>query len=111
MKRKLVRKCFNFVRTIVTFLITSFLLFVTYIYFYNPQVDFHFNPFSPCERVHKKFGRPILIAHRGSRSIAPENTLFAFETSLSLGADMLEFDVQLTKDDDLVLIHDEFLER
>lgn len=50
--------------------------------------------------------RPIIIAHRGASNLAPENTLAAFRTARSLGADGVEFDVQLTKDKQLVVAHD-----
>lgn len=46
------------------------------------------------------------IAHRGASGYAPENTRSAFERALAMGADMIETDVQLTRDDELVLIHD-----
>ncbi len=56
-------------------------------------------------------GRTLNIAHRGARSIAPENTLIAAKKAHQAGADMWETDVQLTEDDELVLIHDDTLER
>lgn len=49
--------------------------------------------------------------HRGASASAPECTLPAFELALEQGADGLEFDVQLTRDDQVVVIHDETLER
>ncbi|MBU2513125.1 glycerophosphodiester phosphodiesterase [bacterium] len=52
-----------------------------------------------------------VIAHRGGRGIAPENTLHAFETSDKLGVDVLEMDIHLTKDDQLAVIHDATLDR
>jgi len=51
------------------------------------------------------------IAHRGARSIAPENTLVAGRKAYEAGADAWEFDVQLTKDEKLVIVHDDTLER
>ncbi len=50
-------------------------------------------------------------AHRGASAEAPENTLPAFALALGQGADGLECDVQLTRDDEVVVIHDETLER
>lgn len=50
-------------------------------------------------------------AHRGASAYAPENTMPAFELALEQGADGFEFDVQLTRDDEVVVIHDETLER
>jgi len=52
-----------------------------------------------------------VIAHRGASAYAPENTLAAFELAVEQGADMLEFDVHLSADDQPVVIHDETLGR
>lgn len=49
--------------------------------------------------------------HRGASADAPENTLPAFALALGQGADGFELDVQLTRDDEVVVIHDETLER
>ena len=51
------------------------------------------------------------IAHRGGSTSAPENTLAAFRNAITQGADWLEFDVQMTKDGALVVIHDETVDR
>jgi glycerophosphoryl diester phosphodiesterase len=55
--------------------------------------------------------RPLVIAHRGASGVAPENTCVAISTALALGADMVEIDVQLSKDDHLVVFHDGHLGR
>lgn len=55
--------------------------------------------------------RPLVIAHRGASAYAPENTLAAFELAVAQGADLLEFDVHLSADDQPVIIHDETLDR
>ena len=55
--------------------------------------------------------RPLIIAHRGSSSVAPENTLAAFAQAIADGADGIEFDVQLAKDGVPVVIHDANLRR
>ena len=47
-----------------------------------------------------------VAAHRGFSSIAPENTLIAFQKAIDIGADYFELDVHKTKDDSLVVIHD-----
>lgn len=52
-----------------------------------------------------------IFAHRGSKGTHPENTLAAFLSSITLGVDGIELDVHLTKDQHLVVIHDETLER
>lgn len=49
--------------------------------------------------------------HRGASAEAPENTLPAFALALGQGADGIELDVHLTRDDEVVVIHDETLER
>ena len=57
------------------------------------------------------FGKkPKIWAHRGASGYAPENTLEAFSAA-QLGADGVELDVQFTKDRELVVIHDERIDR
>ncbi|MCK9408776.1 MAG: glycerophosphodiester phosphodiesterase family protein [Bacteriovoracaceae bacterium] len=51
------------------------------------------------------------IGHRGASSIAPENTLAAFNKAIDLGVDYFELDVRTTADDSLVIMHDEFVTR
>ena len=53
----------------------------------------------------------IIIAHRGARSLAPENTLVAARKAHEVGADMWETDVAVTADDHLVLMHDDAMMR
>ena len=50
-------------------------------------------------------------AHRGLSALMPENTLPAFAAALALGADEIEFDVRLTRDNQLIVSHDGTLER
>ncbi|TYP73229.1 glycerophosphodiester phosphodiesterase [Paenibacillus methanolicus] len=52
-----------------------------------------------------------VIAHRGASGFAPENTMAAFELAVEMKADYLELDVHLSKDGELVVLHDETLER
>ena len=54
---------------------------------------------------------PRLIAHRGSKNRAPENTLAAINEAAKCGAGWVELDVQLTRDNVPVVIHDKTLER
>lgn len=49
--------------------------------------------------------RPQIFAHRGAKSVAPENTLPAFQAALDMGVDGIELDVQLSKDGVLVVMH------
>ncbi len=55
--------------------------------------------------------KPVNIAHRGGRGIAPENTLVGFREGRRAGADVLEFEVHLTADGRLVVIHDDTVDR
>ncbi|MBI5217080.1 MAG: glycerophosphodiester phosphodiesterase [Ignavibacteriae bacterium] len=55
--------------------------------------------------------RPVIIAHRGASAIAPENTLAAFSLAIDAGTDAIELDVQLSKDNSVVVIHDFRLNR
>jgi glycerophosphoryl diester phosphodiesterase len=55
--------------------------------------------------------QPLNIAHQGGEDEFPSNTMYAFERSLKAGADMLELDVGVTKDDQVVVMHDTTLDR
>ncbi|CAD5107032.1 glycerophosphodiester phosphodiesterase [Zestomonas carbonaria] len=55
--------------------------------------------------------QPLVIAHRGGRGLWPENSLFAFERASSLDVDMLEMDLRLSRDGELVVIHDKTVDR
>ena len=54
---------------------------------------------------------PLIIAHRGDVTNAPENTLAAFQQALEQGADGIELDVRLTRDGQLVVFHDRSMKR
>ena len=51
------------------------------------------------------------IAHRGARSLAPENTMPAIRKAWEIGADAVEIDVGITRDGQLIILHDETLQR
>lgn len=55
--------------------------------------------------------RPVIIAHRGASRYAPENTFSAFQLALDQGSDAVEFDVQLSSDKSVVVMHDPTLDR
>ena len=55
--------------------------------------------------------RPIVIAHRGDKTHAPENTLAAFTLAAENGADAIEFDVKLTGDGQVIVLHDQSVNR
>lgn len=51
------------------------------------------------------------IAHRGASAYKPENTLASFQKAIDLNVDMIEFDIRLSKDKKIVVIHDETVNR
>ena len=53
----------------------------------------------------------IIIAHRGASAVAPESTRAAIRTAVAAGAQMIELDVQMTRDGRLVIFHDDRVER
>jgi glycerophosphoryl diester phosphodiesterase len=53
----------------------------------------------------------LRIAHRGACGAAPEHTRPAFERAVAIGVDLIELDVQLSRDGELVVIHDHDLQR
>lgn len=55
--------------------------------------------------------RRLVFAHRGGAALRPENTVAAFDHAVALGVDGLELDVHLSKDSELVVIHDFTVDR
>lgn len=63
------------------------------------------------EKVETKMPERGICAHRGAMNTHPENTISAFEEAIRLGAHMVEFDVRMTKDKKLVIMHDRTVDR
>jgi len=63
------------------------------------------------EEADMSVSEPLVIAHRGASSLAPENTLAAARKALEIGADLWELDVSVTADGQLILMHDDTLGR
>ena len=55
--------------------------------------------------------RPLSVAHRGHSIAYPENTVEAYRKAIELGVEMIECDVNITRDGKLVMIHDSTLDR
>lgn len=53
----------------------------------------------------------LVIAHQGGDEVWPGNTIFAFQNAVDIGVDVLEMDLHITKDNVLILIHDETIDR
>ncbi len=58
-----------------------------------------------------KYEQPIILAHRGGMALAPENSPISFENAAKLGVHGFEIDLRLTKDEEIIVFHDETLER
>lgn len=54
---------------------------------------------------------PLIIGHRGASGYKPENTMAAFQLAAEQGADGIEFDVRLSADGHIVIIHDGLVDR
>lgn len=70
--------------------------------------------FAPNAKASEPAAKPKkvdIIAHRGASGYAPENTMAAFEKALQMKADYIELDVQMSKDGELVIIHDTTVNR
>src|ERR1700691_2371330 len=53
----------------------------------------------------------LVIAHRGASGYEPENTLASFKKALEIGVDGIELDVHLSKDGNVMVIHDSWVNR
>lgn len=58
-----------------------------------------------------KSQNPKIIAHRGASGYCPENTISSVKKALEIGVDLVEIDVHLSKDGEVVVIHDETIDR
>ncbi len=79
--------------------------------FYAYLASFTGKPAETYKIFAEQTKRPLVIAHRGGKGIAPENTLEAFRRSYEMGVDILELDIHATKDGELVVIHDRTVDR
>lgn len=62
-------------------------------------------------KTDKKKKSILVIAHRGASGHAPENTIAAFKKAVELGADMYELDCLLSKDGEIIVMHDDTVDR
>lgn len=69
------------------------------------------NPKAPPTRYYEGAPRTLVIAHQGGDGVWPGDTLFAFEHAVEIGSDVLEMDAHITKDGQIVLMHDEEVDR
>ncbi|GAA0328282.1 glycerophosphodiester phosphodiesterase [Bacillus carboniphilus] len=84
--------------SLLTIAVVVLVLFI----FPGPKAEHH--PFLDLDK-------PLVIAHQGGALLAPSNTMVAFENAVDLDVDVLEFDIHITKDGQLVVIHDPTVDR
>lgn len=68
----------------------------------------------PTPRTNKKvlqYDKPIVLANRGGLAEAPENTLIAFKKAAALGVHGFLVDIRLTNDEEIIIFHDEYVNR
>ncbi len=83
------------IKTIFAFI---FLVFVTSVVV---------NPKAPEKLYYGGVTETLVIAHQGGDGVWPGDTMFAFEQAVAIGSDVLEMDAHITKDGEIVLMHDE----
>ena len=66
-----------------------------------------FTPDAAAHPYYEGADRPLVIAHQGGDGVWPGDTMYAFEKAVEIGADVLEMDAHITKDGQIVLMHDE----
>ena len=95
-----------FSRTLLTVLLLAVVLIIVFALLANPRP------------LHPYFDEKLVedsdvwvLAHQGGDGLAPSNTLLAFERSVTMGADVLELDLHTSSDGELVVIHDDTLDR
>src|SRR5512139_3175915 len=71
----------------------------------------HLGRLGRATRWRRTKGRPRIWAHRGDSAHAPENTMLAFDKARIAGADGIELDVRLDGDSNVVVFHDDTLDR
>src|SRR5262245_19456840 len=69
------------------------------------------NPKTPATNYYLNAPRTLVIAHQGGDEVWPGDTMFAYEKAVEIGADVLEMDAHITKDGQIVLMHDEEVDR
>jgi len=74
-------------------------------------ISFVVNPKAPTDQYYLGVTRPLVIAHQGGDGVWPGDTMYAFERAVEIGADVLEMDAHIAKDGEIVLMHDEAVDR
>jgi len=70
-----------------------------------------FTPDAPSHPYYEGVTGTLVIAHQGGDGVWPGDTMYAFEKAAEIGADVLEMDAHITRDGQIVLMHDEKVDR
>ena len=95
-------------KKIIIYLLPLFIIFVL-LSLFEPWIYRTFYASKELERL--KDTKFTIIAHKGASGLAPENTISAFKKALEIGVDIIELDVRHTKDEQIVVFHDQFIDR
>ncbi len=107
-KKKAIRIFFKSVAICLTVLIVGTVLLMTH------KWNDTYQAYACDNKYITDFGRTMVSAHRSGAGIFPENTMMAFENCINskdFKTDMFEFDLHITKDGELILLHDNTLDR
>ena len=74
-------------------------------------ISFVVDPKAPESQYYVGVTRPLVIAHQGGDGLWAGNTMYAFDKAVEIGADVLEMDAHITKDGEIILMHDESVDR
>lgn len=85
------------------------MLFLALMWLYEPWFYQRYIVSDDIEDIKKRNFK--IVGHKGASGVAPENTLAAFQKAMDMGADMIEIDVHYTKDGEVVVFHDEDVDR
>ncbi|MGL1887937.1 MAG: glycerophosphodiester phosphodiesterase family protein [Reichenbachiella sp.] len=85
------------------------MLFLALMWLYEPWFYQRYVVSDDIEDIRKRNFK--IVGHKGASGVAPENTLASFQKAIDLGADMIEIDVHYTKDGEVVVFHDETVDR
>ena len=76
----------------------------------SPITDAHEQVPRNCKQGPEGFQRPVILAHRGLPGYHLEHTISGYEHAIDSGAQYIEYDVTMTKDDHLIIVHDTWLD-
>ncbi|RJE72932.1 glycerophosphodiester phosphodiesterase family protein [Reichenbachiella sp. MSK19-1] len=85
------------------------MLFLAMMWLYEPWFYQRYVVSDDIEDIKKRNFK--IVGHKGASGVAPENTLAAFQKAMDMGADMVEIDVHYTLDGEVVVFHDEDVDR